>query len=345
VILAQQTTLQFRYSTCIWCNRRFLPNGFKQDRTVNFGPVERSEEHIIPANIYGGVITLDLCKCCNERFGNRADYHLLRDERVFTAAIKAGVKSQDFLKRFSGSQESTDGLKKVEVTFQNGNYRITPGLNNLNRLSIGSVDGEIRECDLLNLKNRLTQKVRKKFKVSSLSPDQNNRVAQLVDSVAKSPAQVHYDEVLGEGFRPSALSPSIKAQIKSHPWITDWCIAKILFETTTALMPTPYPSFLKPVLEHFRKFVEAGLAAELGDCGKSIFKSGNDEQSASQHTILITATRTSYDSEVRLFGSAWWRFSCSLTPNKLPPQRGFRVEVVNPFGTQAEITSFKVTDL
>jgi ribonuclease HI len=55
MILAQQTTLPSRYNTCIWCGRRFLPNGSSQDRTVNFGPVERSEEHIIPANIYGGL--------------------------------------------------------------------------------------------------------------------------------------------------------------------------------------------------------------------------------------------------------------------------------------------------
>src|SRR5882762_4459501 len=70
MILAQQTKLPIRYGTCIWCNRRFLSNGLERDQTVTFGPVERSEEHIIPSNIYGGIITLDLCKSCNERFGS-----------------------------------------------------------------------------------------------------------------------------------------------------------------------------------------------------------------------------------------------------------------------------------
>ena len=58
MILAEQRTLPRKSGACIWCGRRFLPDGVKRD--VNFGPVERSKEHIIPESIFGQLITRDL---------------------------------------------------------------------------------------------------------------------------------------------------------------------------------------------------------------------------------------------------------------------------------------------
>lgn len=344
MILAKQVTLEPRHRSCIWCERRFLPHGFKQDRTVDFGPVERSEEHIFPQNVFGRLVTLDLCKDCNDMFGSRVDHHLLRDERVITAAAKTGIDNKALLKRFHGNQSTHEG-RKFQVTLQNGNYRITPRFADLMQLSVGSVGGKILQNDLVALKHRLGQEIRRKMDVVKLPTEHELRIIQLIDAIAKNPDQVHYDPVLGEGFKPTALSTSIKVQMRSDPWITDWCVAKMLFTTTACMMPNPYFLYLQPVQNYLRTFVREGLAREYTGTGKSIFASGSDEQHAAKHSITISATQTRYKGVVRFFGSAWWRFSCDLKPVRAPLQKGFTIEMLNPFGSEDSMLLAKVMPL
>jgi hypothetical protein len=344
MILARQKTLQPTSNTCIWCDRRFLPNGLKQDRTVNFGPVERTQEHIIPSNLFGRVITLDVCKCCNESFGSRMDHELTRDKRVHTAATEAGVRIREYRKRYRSIRQSEDG-RKFESTHCDGSDRIEPKLNDLARLSIGVVGGKVREVDLKNLKNRLVGKLRKKFMGHGLPSDWEDRVDLLMAAIRNSPDRLHYDSVLGERFNPTPLLPFEEIQTKSSPWIADWCVAKMMYETGACLMPMPFLDYLRPVQEHLRAFVRNGLSAKVCDRGTSILESGNDKQSGLKHSIVITATQTAYKSGVRLFGSAWWRFSASLKPIRPPARRGFRVEVANPLGREGEEVSVRVTEL
>lgn len=345
MILARQKKLQPRSNICIWCERRFLPNGLNQDRTVNFGPVERTKEHIIPGNIFGGLITLDLCKDCNDRFGSRMDHELTCDERVFMAAKDAGVNIKEYLKRYQSTRRSEDGRTFQSSHYSDGTDYITPKLDNLAALTVGAVDHKTHSSDLRNLRNRLKQKVLKKFKIRVLSQDQEARVTRLMGAIASHPNQVHMDSVLGEHFKPTALLPFEEIQLEGGPCGADWCIAKMLFETTASLMPAPFHGYLEPVQKYLRKFIVDGLASELSDSGTSILQSGNDQRSGLFHTIVITATQTSYEGEVRLFGGGWWRFSDKLTPVKAPPLHGFRLNVLNPFGSQEQEVSVQVTQL
>src|ERR1017187_3094115 len=126
---------------------------------------------------------------------------------------------------------------------------------------------------------------------------------------------------------------------------TDWCVAKMLFTTTACMMPNPSFLYLQPVQNYLRTFVREGLAREYTGTGKSIFASGSDEQHSAKHSITISATQTRYKSVVRLFGSAWWRFSCDLKPVRAPLQKGFTIEMLNPFGSEGSMVLAKVTPL
>jgi hypothetical protein len=272
------------------------------------------------------------------------DHELTRDKRVHDAAKAAGVHIRKYRKRYRSIRQSEDG-RKFKSSYGGGRARIEPRFKDLSRLSIGAVGGKVDEKDLKNLKNRLVEKVRNKFKGRALPADWADRVESLIAAIGSSPDRVHYDSVLGERFKPTPLLPFEKISTENSPWIADWCVAKMMFETVACLMPAPFLRYLKPVQEYYRRFVEDGLASELTDRGMSILESGIDEHSGLRHAIVITATQTDYKSEVRLFGAAWWRFSVSLDPIRPPPQQGFRVEVTNPFGKEEEEVLVHVTEL
>src|ERR1039458_10448967 len=58
---------------CIWCGMRLIRRGLPVECTDGFGPRPRSEEHIIPKDLFGKLTTDDLCKCCNE-YEDQGDY-------------------------------------------------------------------------------------------------------------------------------------------------------------------------------------------------------------------------------------------------------------------------------
>lgn len=284
MIASQQVMLERRSNNCIWCRRMFLFKGKNLDESVNFGPVQRSNEHIIPANIGGVVVTPDLCKNCNDQFGRCMDFHLLRDERVVSAGVKAGLDYKDLVKSFRGTRHTRDG-REFEGSFQNGTFWVIPHLTDFQGLSVGSEDGKIRESDLRNLENRLTEKIKAKFNLNALTPELGFRIKRLIDSVATCAEQIHYDPVLREGFKPTKLSSSVKVQVKSDPWITDWCIAKMLFEATEAIMPASFLSYLKPVQAFLKNFVIEGMARHYDGAVTSCFTSSDEGAAGLWHSI------------------------------------------------------------
>ena len=337
MIPPKRYVLRKEHRNCVWCDRRFLPHGLKRDQTVTFGPVERSEDHIIPLCIGGNVITEDLCKHCNEAFGHQVDHHLLHDSRVLEAAERAGISNRELLKTFKGIQRAADG-RKFQVTCRHGEHRIKPRLEKLEALGIGAVDGRVVERDLDDLKYRLQQKVRRHLNQPTLATEHTQRIDALISALRRDPDVVHYDPILDEGFRAIVLEPWITVSMRTDPWVTDWCIAKILFATTVCLMPEPFLRFLTSVQNHLRSFVRDGLRSKPCGSGETILLSGQDSMIGRAHSVQIRATGKGYDGEVRLFGSAWWRFSCTFQSDRLPLDKGFAIEIANPLGRGAEVS-------
>jgi len=121
---------------------------------------------------------------------------------------------------------------------------------------------------------------------------------------------------------------------------------RLRFSVAASLIPHPFLSYLQPVQKYLRDFVREGLAQEYTGTGKSIFRSGSDGLHAPKHSVVISATQRLYSGELRFFGSAWWRFSCPLTPGvRRPHDNGFRVEIVNSFATENAKNFVSVTPI
>src|SRR5207249_1457870 len=91
---------------CIWCGRRLVHRSYTVDCAEGFGPRPRSDEHIIPRMLFGKLITDDLCRCCNSRFGDGCDYVLAEDQRIVEAAQRVGVSIPDLWSCFEGVQHT-----------------------------------------------------------------------------------------------------------------------------------------------------------------------------------------------------------------------------------------------
>jgi HNH endonuclease len=314
---------------CIWCGRRLVHRSLQVDCEDGFGPRPRSDEHIIPQMVFGKAITTDLCRCCNSRFGETVDHALAMDQRFVEAAQRIGISPKDLWTRFEGVQHSPDG-KPVKTAVKDGDFRPQAELRSLDALAITSTNGEVSDRDLPHLRARLIAKVRAK---SLGLPDE--RIVAEVDALLKrlrdSPGEVHYNPVIGEGFRSSPLDSRVVVTRESRPWETDWCLAKIVYELTRTVVSRDFQLYFKEVIATVRTFLERREFNPDGKKGVGIFTFTElpSGQAARCHTVEGRFDSHVFEWHLTFFGTACWSYRIEVTPIRAPAG-GQIVRILNP---------------
>ena len=155
-----------------------------------FGPRPRSDEHVIPRMVLGNLITTDLCRCCNSRFGEMCDHAPAKDQRIVEAAQRMGISASDLWSRFEGVQHAPDG-RPVKTVFKDGVFQPQAALSSLDALAIPSTNGQISDRHLQHLRARLIEKVRAKS--LGLSDQQfTAEVDSLLSGLRSSTGEVHH---------------------------------------------------------------------------------------------------------------------------------------------------------
>lgn len=334
---------------CIWCDRRLVHSGYVVDCNEGFGPRPRSEEHIIPKDVFGRLTTMYLCKCCNEFFGSVCDHSLVKDPRIFEAARRAGISEKKLWSEYKLVRATADG-RQVMTTYkkdkksEEGSYQIQPKFKDLQQLFVGAMEGKISATHLKHLGHRLVEKVRRKS--LGLSDKQIvDEVEKLLQQIRQSPREKHYNSIIDESFDSKPLPPQGEVIWQTRPWETDWCMAKISYELSKLLWPSIYCAYYAPVLARLRTFLTKREFSDDGKQGACIFTYDEalNERASKQHIIECVVTAFQVSWSLTFFGTARWSYSEKVTPVGPPPDPGYRIVVTNPFDDLKVDASFNIT--
>jgi len=322
---------------CIWCGRRLVHRSYQADCEAGFGPRPRSDEHIIPQMVFGKVITTDLCRCCNSRFGAVCDHALANDQRIVDAAQRVGISAKELWSHFDGVQHTPDG-KPVRTVVKDGVFKPQSELKSLNALAIASTNGQVCERALTHLRARLVTKVRAK----ALGLPEERIVAEvdaLLTQVRDSPGEVHYNPVIGEGFRSSPLDSRVVVTRETRPWETDWALAKIVYELSRTVVAHEFQAYFREPIAIVRRFLERLDCSADGKQGTGIFAFTElpSAQPAKCHTIEGRVSSHLFEWQLTFFGTARWSFRVDVTPIR-SPAFGQLVFIENPMDGDATVS-------
>lgn len=335
-------------TSCVWCGRRLVHESYEPCRNVNFGPVPRSREHIIPESLFGRIVTYDLCKLCNGMFGGICDFALLDDGRIVEAAQKAGFEFKDIKPSYTVTRETPTG-KKVKTSFKEGVLHQCRQKFDDGTFIIPFTDGKISDRDFEAAVQMLTKKVLAKGRPGLAD---RNVVALLArqfwERIRKAPNRLHTDLTLGESFGLTQLPSRGIVQGETNPWETDWCLAKSVFEFSSLLWPREYLQYCGPVLAEIRDFLANRHHDPVAGTGTGIF-AFTDLQSmpVKQHeaTCLLRPDYLSW--ELTYFGTASWKYERHFGPGpsgKVPPM-SYEIRIKNPFGADAPDATWNIREL
>lgn len=314
---------------CVWCGRRLVHRSYQVDCEDGFGPRPRSDEHILPQMVFGKVITTDLCRCCNSYFGAVCDHALANDQRIVEAAQRVGISAKDLWLHFDGVQHTPDG-KPVRTVIRDGVFKPQSALKSLDALAIASTNGQICERDLPHLRARLITKVGAK----ALGLTEERIVAEvdaLLTQLRDSPGEVHYNAVIGEGFRSSPLDSRVVVTRETRPWETDWALAKIVYELSRTVVAHEFQAYFREVIATVRRFLEQRDCSADGKQGTGIFafRELPSAQPAECHTIEGRFNSHVFEWHLTFFGTAQWSFRVDVKPIR-SPAGGQLILIENP---------------
>jgi hypothetical protein len=316
---------------CLWCGSHL----------VNYKPepwqtcVQRSDEHIIPANVFGRVRTFDLCVGCNSDFGEACDHAFIRDQRVIAAAQKAGFKLTDLRKTFTGMQKMDTG-GQTKMRYSNGRFQSEPQLNpQFNLIAPTEKWASLRKQILGSL---IAKVLRKRLQLSKIEIEQE--VDLLLGSVDAAPGEVHWNATIGEGFRPAVSSGNVVGFEEYFPWETEWSLAKIVYELSLLTWPAEYQDYYREAINLFREFLLRREHDMGSKTGKGIFSFVETNATPSkEHTVDCVMTPNSLEWRLNFFGTAHWQWNASANPINAPPGLGWSLKIVNPtVGDDASVT-------
>lgn len=314
---------------CIWCGRRLVHSSYQVNCEDGFGPRPRSDEHIIPQMVFGNVITTDLCRCCNSGFGAVCDHALANDQRIVDAAQRVGISAKDLWSHFEGVQHTPEG-KPVRTVVKDGVFKPQSELKSLDALAIASTNGHVCERDLPHLRARLITKVRAK---ALGLPEERiaSEVDALLTQLRDAPGEVHYNPVIGEGFRSSPLDSRVVVKRETRPWETDWALAKIVYELSRTVVIKEFQAYFREPIAIVRRFLERRDCSGDGKQGAGIFTFTELSlaQSAKCHTIEGRINSHLFEWHVTFFGTARWSFRVDVTPIR-SPAGGQVISLENP---------------
>ena len=291
--------------------------------------------------VFGNVITTDLCCSCNSRFGAVCDHALANDQRIVDAAQRVGISAKDLWSHFEGFQHTPDG-KPVKTVFSNGVFKPQSELKSLDGLTITATNDQICERNLPHLRARLITKVRAKSLELS-----EERIASEVDALLAQlrdvPGEVHYNAVIGEGFRSSPLDSRVIVTLEMRPWETDWALAKIVYELSRTVVSKEFQAYFREPIAIVRRFLERRECNADGKQGTGIFAFTElaAAHSAKCHTIEGRTNSHLFEWQLTFFGTARWTFRVDVTPIR-SPAFGQLIVIKNPIGGDATVSAQQV---
>lgn len=322
-----------------------MQSGLAIDCRDQFGPRPRSDEHIIPTNVFGRVITTDLCKCCNEFFGALTDHSLAHDQQIVLAAKRAGMKETDLWPSFEGTQRTPKG-RNIRIAYSKGTFQPKPSFQSLDELTVPIIHGRLSEEHLKHFTARLVEKVRRKGTHLSLN-EVRERVESLVAHMRQDPTKPYTDPIIAETVAPTQMGTQVTYTRQTKPWETHWCLAKIIYELSHLLWPANYRKYFAPDLAEWRDFLERREVSADGTQTRGIFIYDElpPELASRQHTIegLVSATEMKWS--LVFFGTARWSLGNRVMPRRPPPEPGRLIRITNPFGSSAPDAEVSVTTL
>lgn len=321
------------HKDCIWCGRRLINSSVLVDCKAPFGPRPRSDEHIIPENIFGKIITTDVCRCCNQTFGELYDCAIVLDNQVVRAAGLAGVKITDLWPQFEGYQQTPSG-RKIMISYRKGTFQPRPELKALNELSVPIINRKVDERNIGHFKARLFEKVRKKG-LPLTEAEIKMRIDGLIDNMRNDLSGTYTDAVIDETVKPTYLGNQVFYTRETRPWETQWCLAKIFFELSHALWPKYFLKYYAQPLKYCRKFMEEQHCSADGKQGRGIFPVAEElpeSCAVKRHVIEGLVSQTEMSWKITFFGTLRWTFAHEVVkPTLAPPERPWAFKIVNAF--------------
>jgi hypothetical protein len=312
--------IAFRHNHCIWCEKTFSISGFR----ARFGEVQRSDEHIIPDNLFGRIKTNDVCVGCNSLLGMHVDDRLRNDFHVFNAGRDAGLKIDELLPVFRVSGTTPDG-EPFEYTVKRGVWRLNPSFHK-GGFKIGSVNGAARESDLLNAKKKMLAMVKGNTGLGVSETEAVKFVNALFDEfMAKQAQSTVFNKRIKQGLRARPIPSKGAVNMVTHPWQTQWAIGKAMYETGATMLPDRLRRRVQSALHQIRQFVEA--RAE----GRGILKHKTLSRTAAQkHEVEIRLKGSALTFAVRLFNREQWSVSfVVLCRGAVARLTDYRLTVIN----------------
>jgi len=307
--------------------------GSAVDCSEDFGPRPRSEEHIIPASIFGKFVTNDLCKCCNDHFGAVADHALVRDNYIVEAAKLLGFKESDLWPSFDAVQVTQRG-RTITVGYKAGEFRPKPSLLNLNELSLPIIGGKLDETHIKHFAARLKVKVMSKG--LHLKEEQiEKEIEDLIAKMRADPKGTYRNNIIAETVEPTQLGTQLKYTRETKPWETHWALTKIVFELSQLFWPQNYRQYYSPLLDAWHDFLDRRVVSADGKSGAGIFILDvlPREHACKQHSIEGTISPTHAQWTLTFFGTARWKIGVDqVKPITPPPDPPLRFEILNPVG-------------
>lgn len=277
-----------KHHFCIWCGHALWD-------------VKHPPEHILPKSLRGRLYSSDVCGACNHRFGGESDWKLLHDQRVFEAAVGAGIPAEEFLGTYDGVT-FTNGGNEVRLRVVGGVSRVIKGLG-ATPVHIGSdQQGHFCPKDVEAL--RAMKRSQAKKRLPHIDPTLvESEVDRIVDSVFNErPGASSYSPLLGEGFAIDVTSHQVNVSRTFNELETYEAVAKILFTLARSVLPCSMERPMAEVLAHVKRFA----LAETHDPNPIHFEQLT-RPAARRHRLAVRLGRDGFCFEVILFDILrWW---------------------------------------
>jgi hypothetical protein len=310
----------FRHNHCIWCGKPFHFSGFRR----RDGEVERSDEHIIPANIFGRLKTNDVCSGCNSRLGSEVDDRLLNDFHIFQAGLDAGYKPEELLLSFRVSGTTPDG-EPFEYRVKDGRWKLKPSFHETG-FKIGAVNGSSTPEDLENAKRKMLRLVREDRRLNVSAAEAERFIDELFKTFLERQGQhTIYQERIKQGLRARPIPSKGTVTKTTHPWETQWAIAKMLCEVGDTMLPGRLRRIIRSALQQLRAFLNKR------ELRKGVFQHRTLKRRAEQqHQIQIVMRGSNLRFVCRLFGREQWSLSFAVLRRDVPARLdGYELRIIN----------------
>jgi hypothetical protein len=307
--------IPIRFSNCIWCEAPFA----SRDSCADSSLAIRSKEHVFPQSIMGRLWSYDVCQQCNSRLGSEVDIALLNDQHILKTANELGLAHilppMDVAVAMPRERSLIYRVKR-------GSFKVKPQFTS-RQFAIGTASGQAGANDVINAKQFMIRRISEKSLPGLSLPEIMQRVDKLFEELLSSSGETEiFDSVIQVGVRSTAIPSQGTVTITSHPWQTQWAIAKIAFEMAMVAPPEAAVGASLPVLRVIRDFVLA-RKPHVGIFTRRTLTTVPQML----HMVSIEFSKSAFLITVTVFGREHWTIQFPLKP--LPGFRWHRTLAIN----------------